>query len=261
MKKISSTLRGMLLLALVVALGLIPFFCFACLTACKPMPEPTAPIETPQKTPDGSETKGGSETTPLPTAVPTEVPTEEPTPTAEPTATPVPEGWIIDPNGIIPNWVEIIVPSEDEGYCITKVDGKPVLQYWKESKLIPNAQWEVPEGMMETNLIICQQKLSQNNDIYVIGLLTEDYFGPFQLFYQDAEGRILYFECNTVKWWSSDILIATTDGKAIVYYWGDDFYKMHDFGEGAYVEISDGMFVVNRRFVPVDSIDFQNVNL
>ena len=183
------------------------------------------------------------------TEVPTEVPTEEPTP--EPTATPVPDDWYIDPSGVIPNTVEILVKdsnssiSSSRAWCITRnEEGKTVLQMWMRSGL--QKEWEVPEDMLRGDSLISYENSFQQGDVDVMCFLTNDFMGPFLSFYQDAEGRTLYFECtSSYANVENGLIMGTTDGKAIWYQWGDDFYRMHDFGNGSTVDASGGFFLIN----------------
>lgn len=186
-----------------------------------------------------------------PTAAPTEAPTPEPTETPEPTATPIPEGWYIDPRGIIPPEVEVIIPDDgdparEEAFCIANVEGATVLQYWTKDGL--QKEWRVPAEMAEPDKgihIEAGMNTFQKGDIFCSRNFTNDPFSGSYWFYQDAQGRTLFFECEDGYGWPGGIILATTDGKAIWYTWGDDFYLYHDYGTDAEVEVSNGWIIVN----------------
>lgn len=206
------------------------------------------------------------ESTAVITAEPTEVPTEEPTP--EPTATPIPEDWYIDPQGIIPTSVEILVPYMKTGFtlntvwCITRSeDGKNVLQEWNRQNGLVR-ELEVPEQMNNAAYLHCETNMHLEGDIYVRGYLTEDMSGDFEYFLCDGSGHSFCFEC-TSSHTSEEIglQLGTTDGKYVVYKWGDDYYRFHDFGNGASVFVSWGAVYVNEEFVPTDNLTFTKVNL
>lgn len=191
-----------------------------------------------------------------PTPVPTEVPTEAPTPTPEPTATPVP--WPTDPSGIIPKEVEIIsFVGVMPGRCISRVDGKLMFQIWNKEGL--KQECEVPEEFAEVYYI---EEDVEDGNIQLYGNLTSDRLGNFLYFYQDTKGRTLYFECTSNFTDSEKLLLATTDGKAIWYQWGDDYYKMHDFGPDAHVEVyATTEFYVNDEWANKDVIKWMKVQI
>ena len=214
---------------------------------------------------------------------PTEAPTEAPTqaPTAEPTDTPTPEGWIVDPYGIIPNTVEILVPYFQTDFplsfvwCIARVDGKTMLQEWNGVKGVVY-EIEVPEIMAKGKYIGYQPWLDEylEGDIAAKSYLTELGVGvgpwdlePFVFFYYDGNVHSICFECTSACSDSRDgsvidgIMLATLDGKLIRYFYGDDFYLMHDFGEGTEVYVDWGNIGVGDVCVPLEKIEFTKVYL
>lgn len=192
----------------------------------------------------------------------TEAPTEKPAeaPTEAPTTTEVPENWYIDPNGIIPPEVEIVLPANKPGVCIAREEGKTVLQKWTKQGLME--QYEVPEKLAEGYNMNAFLYTQVNGEVDIWVDLTEEPFGPFMYYYRDIDGHHFLFECNSLYDSGEYILLATTDGKAIWYTWGDDFYKMHDFGQDAYVEVdTPTCFFVNKEMWSIDWIEFQNIPL
>jgi hypothetical protein len=121
-----------------------------CAVACTNNANTTSMQNTPA--PVGDNTAVGQTEAPALTAIPSE--TEEPTAEAEPTATPLPDGWIIDPKGIIPVDVEIVVLGlyafdsiQTQSSCICKEDGRYFYRWYIKGSGIYYAR-EVPETMV-----------------------------------------------------------------------------------------------------------------
>ena len=202
------------------------------------------------------------EITENPTDVPTEEPTEVPTDTPEPTATPIPDDWYIDPYGVIPPEVEIIVPDSNTAennkkWCITRVDGQATLQLWKRDEGLV-MQWVVPEEM--TNALSIYAEYSSRG-LYSYAYETQYNMCDY-MFYYEYKGLYLYVD---VKWMcgvESGIIFITKDSKAIWYCWGENYYKMHDF-EGADVYLdSDVIIIVNNTdYYNLDDLNWIEVTL
>lgn len=227
----------------------------------------------------GSNVKDDKDQTALETEIPSAEPmgeiTQEPTvestetPTEEPTETPLPEGWYIDPTGIIPPTVEILVPNhstvdKQRQWCITRIEGKTTLQFWTPEGLV--GQWKVPEDMLRAHWMDCAFEAFGQESVFVSAYLAEDieeiYNGRYLVYYETSDGKYMYFEV-TSDWTTSDQWIfATPDGKAVTYAWGNDYYEVQDFGEGASV-IADSnvVFCVDGSYLMWEEMQFEKVPL
>lgn len=198
-----------------------------------------------------------------PTEAPTEVPTEEPTP--DPMATPVPDDWYIDPTGIIPPTVEILVydrndTDQNKRWCVTKVDGKATLQLWTKSGL--SKEWEVPEGILKAESLEGGYSLTDSETIGIYAYLSRKEDGAerqYPIYYlENGEGQYMYIESTSYMMVADGILFGTTDGKAVWYHWGDNYYKMHDFGN-AYVYIDSCICVNSEEFYDLEDLKWNKV--
>ena len=228
-------IRPWLIGALIILLIVGVIFAVMASLACNP----TTPVPTVTPTHDVAVS------TPTPTTMPTEVATEVPTeaPTPEPTATPIPEDWYIDPLGIIPAEVEILVPDQDttdntERWCATMVEGKAVVQLWTPNGL--SKEWVVPDEILQAKSLYG----FYDGDLVIYAYLTDDQLYNFLYYLENNEGKFMFFHAKSYFGASEECLIATMDGKAIWYHWGDDFYLMYDFG-------------VNGKVVEKESIDWE----
>ena len=175
----------------------------------------------------------------------TQVPTEEPTievtekpttaPTVEPTATPLPEGWIIDSTGRIPPTVEILVPDDSIGdeilgysFCITKVNGKTTLQKWKENG--KKIEWNVPDEFLQKDRTSAYGDIDRN--LLLFGIFEEYMFEKMLVYYEDVSGKWMYFEATNIYTHSEGYRIGTTNGEAIRYSIGEDYYEIYKFSDG-----------------------------
>ena len=191
----------------------------------------------------------GTLPTAAPTATPDPTPTPVPTPTPEPTPTPIPEGWYVDPRGIIPPEVEILVPEKADrldpwAFCIARnEDGEIVLQKWQGGL---QEEWNFPE------LELFLQKKSiyayySYGKLILYGYEKERYSSDDSyLFYYEVGGYYFCLEVNSKELIDNTLMIATTDGKAIMWEVGEPTYQMHDFGEENKVEADpNNVFFVN----------------
>ena len=190
---------------------------------------------------------------PLPTAAPTATPdptpTPVPTPTPEPTPTPFPEGWIVDPRGIIPPEVEILVPESTDVlnpwvFCIARNEaGEIVLQKWQGGL---QAEWSFPELELFLGKKIIMAYYYKG-EIGIDGFETETYYMEEEyLMYYEMGGYYFCLEVNSRVWNGNTLMLATTDGKAIMWEVGEPTYQMHDFGEEDRLEVTSNCnFMVN----------------
>lgn len=238
----------------VIAITLIVIFVI--LPTCSNDPKPNVPTETPEVTEAPT-----VEPTEAPTEEPTEVPTEEPTP--EPTE--IPEGWYVDPMGVIPTDVEILVydrndTDQNNRWCITKVDGKAILQLWTKSGL--SKEWEVPEGILKAESLEGGYSLTDSETIGIYAYLSRREDGAerqYPIYYlENGEGQYMYIESTSYMMVADGILFGTTDGKAVWYHWGDNYYKMHDFGN-AHVYIDSCICVNSEEFYDLDDLNWKKV--
>lgn len=58
------------------------------------------------------------------------------------------------------------------------------------------------------------------------------------------------------------LLLATLDGKVIYYIWGEDFYRMHDFGPEARTKVTqNGYIYVDGLCIEEETIDWEMVEI
>ena len=222
-----------------------------------------------QKNAADAEASAAPEATAVPTEAPTEEPTEAPTevPTEEPTPEPteIPEGWYVDPMGVIPTDVEILVydrndTDQNKRWCVTKVDGKATLQLWTKSGL--SKEWEVPEGILKAESLEGGYSLTDSETIGIYAYLSrkeDGSEGQYPIYYlENGEGQYMYIESTSYMIVADGILFGTTDGKAVWYHWGDNYYKMHDFGN-AYVYIDSCICVNSEEFYDLEDLNWDKV--
>ena len=187
-----------------------------------------------------------------PTEVPTEAPTEVPTEAPTPEPTEVPEGWYVDPYGVIPGDVEILVYDlndidQNNRWCITKVDGKATLQLWTKDGL--SRALEVPEGMLKANALEGGYMRTYPDTISFYAYFPDEEWGEkweSPIYYlENGEGQYMYIESTSYCIVSGGILFGTTDGRVIWYSWGNNYYKVHDFNGADVTVDSDGIVGVN----------------
>ncbi|GEM_PF-3939296 len=241
--------------AALLAMILFAAFLMTALPGCST--KGTATDNEQEKTDETSEESSKEPTAtamPKPTESATAEPTEEPS--SVPTATPLPDGWFIDPRGIIPTSVEIVVPElavmnnphplvlqQNVSWCITRIDGKAVLQRWTRSGSMK--QWEVPEEFI--NMYSIQASAAENSDD--VSLFGYRYAHNYDdcLYYTEMQGGYLFIDSNSQCDVIDGILFATNDGRAIWYLWEENKYKVHDFGDALVSVDSDAFIIVNRN--------------
>ena len=184
-----------------------------------------------------------------PTAVQTDVPTD--IPTDEPTATPIPTNWYIDPSGIIPPTVEILVPDDNTltddvktKWCIAKVNGQIMVQKWVRDKGLEK-QWQVPEELCEAKSIIASD---YSGYLTVFALFNRHRTESCWVYSETPDGsKYLLVKSKENDDVEKGILIITYDNQAIWYEWGNDFYKYHEFDAHDDICIAHGaaMIIVN----------------
>lgn len=216
----------------------------------------------------GSDVKGDKDQTAIGTEIPSAEPTieatEEPpeTTTEEPTETPLPEDWYIDPNGIIPSWVEILVPDDSENpWCLTRVDGKATLQQWDKSGLLN--QWQVPEDTLNGKWISASYGVLTQGFLHLTVYLTDELWnGTSLLYYETIDEKYMCFEISSSTGTNDLCILGTTDGKIVIYRYGEASYEMYDPGEGSEVFVfPDGNCIINGEHIPTDKMKFVEVPL
>ena len=87
-------------------------------------------------------------------------------------------------------------------------------------------------------------------EIIIDGFETETYYMEEEyLMYYEIEGYYFCLEVNSREWNGNTLMLATTDGKAIMWEIGEPTYQMHDFGEGSLVIYEGSCFSVGETVV------------
>lgn len=108
------------------------------------------------------------------------------------------------------------------------------------------AEWSFPE----LELFLGKKTIRASyykGEIIIDGFETEAYYMEEEyLMYYEIEGYYFCLEVNSRELIDNTLVIATTDGKAIMWEIGEPTYQMHDFGgENIVYYDPNGIFVVN----------------
>lgn len=188
------------------------------MAACQQAEVSQTPVNTPvlayERTGE-QESMSPAQPTETPEAVVTPAPTEE--------FSMVPEDWYIDPKGNIPSSVRIIVIDNTRGHsgswCITTDDNNnAVLQNWERNRLIE--QHYIPNEILEGKYI--WHVFSQDDILTFDVLMTEDKRGEFWQYYQVGDFSFCY-KCTSFYGDNEKMLLATVDGYAVRFYYGNEF--------------------------------------
>lgn len=108
------------------------------------------------------------------------------------------------------------------------------------------AEWSFPE----LELFLGKKTIRASyykGEIIIDGFETETYYMEEEyLMYYEIEGYYFCLEVNSRELIDNTLMIATTDGKAIMWEIGEPTYQMHTFGEGDRLEVTSNCnFMVN----------------
>ena len=108
------------------------------------------------------------------------------------------------------------------------------------------AEWSFPELELFLGKKIIMASYYKGK-LIIDGFETETYYMEEEyLMYYEIEGYYFCLEVNSRELIDNTLMLATTDGKAIMWEIGEPTYQMHDFGEENKVEASpNNVFVVN----------------
>ena len=172
---------------------------------------------------------------------------------------------LFDEMGVIPERVNILVPSYyfDEPlvqWCIAERNGVFYLQKWTIAGRMK--EWSVPMAMISAENVKGIENFHENGDVIAITETKHNSLDSHMLFYRDKQGRTLFYKVNSEFFDKEYLFIATTDGKAIRYHWGDDHVMIHDFGVDTTLNIFDHEeFLLDSSPIEMDEIEFKEVGL
>ena len=179
----------------------------------------------------------------------TEEATIEETPTTTPKLTepPYPDGWYIDPQGYIPTDLEILVHDNGKGehglsWCLVVKDDTVFLQGWSRHGL--EYEYVVPEEMLLGYELYVM--FTFEGELIAENRTDENHIDACIFYYNDCKGHEFCFNVTSHLLNGSDLYLATVDGLAIRYVWGEDHYWSYYYG--GYVKINvNAVFVVDGK--------------